>query len=79
VYSPALISQLIEAHVEELHRAAQTCECGRDVNRPPLSTLIKRASNRVFAGGPAVNCKGAPVHGFEYVGHTPAATLRSRS
>jgi hypothetical protein len=82
VYSPALSSQLVEAHVEELHRVAQTYNRGRDVNRPSaaqLSTRIKRALNRVFAAGPAANHEAAPSHGFELVGHTSAATLRPRS
>jgi hypothetical protein len=52
VYSPALISQLVEANVEELQRAEQTRGCGHDFNRPSLSTLVKRASSRVFGGGP---------------------------
>jgi hypothetical protein len=82
VYSPALISQLVEAHVEELHRVAQTYNRGRDVIGPsaaPLSTRIKRAINRVFAAGPAAHGEAAPLHGFELIGHSSAATLRPRS
>lgn len=82
MYSPALISQLVEAPVEELHRVAQTYNRGRDVIRPsapPLSTRIKRAINRVFAAGPAANDEAALFHGFELTGHSSAATLRPRS
>jgi hypothetical protein len=83
VYSPALISQLVEAHVEELHRVAQTYHRGRDViirpSAAPLSTRIKRAINRVFAASPAANDEAAPLHGFELTGHSSAATLRPRS
>ena len=82
MYSPALISQLVEAHVEELHRVAQTYNRGRDVTRPsaaPLSTRIKRAINRVFAASGAPNDEAAPLHGFELIGHSSAATLRPRS
>lgn len=82
MYSPALSSQLVEAHVQELHRVAQAYNRGREVNRPsaaPLSIRIQRAINRVFAGGSAVNNEAAPVHGFELVAHSSAATLRPRS
>jgi hypothetical protein len=58
MYSPSLQSLLLQAHVEELDRATQAYNRGREVNRPPaarLSTLITRAINRLFAGGPAMN------------------------
>ena len=82
MYAPALSSQLVEAHLQELHRAAQAYNRGRDVNRPSaaqLSTRIKRAINRVLAPGPAANDEAAPSHGFELVGHSSAATLGPRS
>jgi hypothetical protein len=62
------------AHVEERQRAAQTRNRGRDVNRPPaarLSTLIKQATNRVFAGAPAMNDEVASLRGFELIGAAP--------
>jgi hypothetical protein len=82
MYSPALHSLLGHAHVEELQRATQTRNRGRDTNRPPAarrSTLIKRAVNRAFAGAPPVNHEAAPLHGFKLIGCSFAATLRPRS
>ena len=87
MYSPAIQGLLVQARIEELHRAARTSNRRRaaapasDVNRPdavPLSTLVKRALGRVFDGGPARSDDAAAIHGAQHVGPSPATT-RSRS
>jgi hypothetical protein len=73
---------LVEAHFEERQRGAQIYSRDRDFSRSPavpLSTLIKRAINRVFAGAPAADDEAAPLPGFELVGQSAAATLSRRS
>ena len=80
--NPSFQSLMVQARVEDLHRAGQTYNRGRDVNGRPaaqLSTRIQRAINRVFAGGSTLHDEAAPIHGFEIVGHSSAATLRPRS
>jgi hypothetical protein len=82
VFNPSLHSLLVQAHVDELQRAAQGYNHGREVNRPSaasLSTGIKRAINRVFAGAPAARDELAPLRGFELVAHSSVARLRPRS
>lgn len=86
MFSSAIQGHLVQARVEELHRAAHTpnrrsavATPGSDINRPvavPLSTMVKRTLNRVFAGGLASSDEFAAIHGVQFVGH-PAAT-RSR-
>jgi len=50
MFSPALNSLLIQAHVEELHRTGRTLNRGRDVDRPPAAppALVKRVVTRTL-------------------------------
>ena len=84
MFSPTIQGLLVQARVEELHRAAQTSNRrspiaapGSDDNRPeavPLTTLIKRALGRVFDGGLASSDEPAAIHGVELIGHSSATT-----
>jgi hypothetical protein len=74
VINPSLHGLLIQAHVDELHRAELIYNRGADAPRlstVPRFTLITRATNRIFPGASAVNAEAPAVHGF--------ATLRTRS
>ncbi len=83
MFSPTIQGLLVQARVEELHRAAQTSNRrspiaapGSDDNRPqavPLTTLIKRALGRVF-DGLASSEEPAAIHGVELLGHSSATT-----
>jgi hypothetical protein len=78
VFNPAFHSLLVDAHVDERRRAAQSHNRGRNLSRTPprpLSTRITRAINRVFAGAPAAIDEAVPV----LVGQSPAASLIRRS
>ena len=82
MFNPSFQSVMIQARVEDLHRAAQSYDCGRDVNRLPsaqLSTRIQRAINRLFAGGSALNDEAESPHGFELAGDCSVATVEPRS
>jgi hypothetical protein len=82
VFNPSLHSLLVQARVDALQRAARSYYHGREVNRPSaasLSTVVKRAINRVFAGGPAARDELAPLRGLELVGDGSVARLHLRS
>jgi hypothetical protein len=82
VFNPSFQSLMIQARVEDLHRAAHTYDRGRDVNRLPaaqLSTRIQRSINRVFAGGSALNDEAESLYGCELAGDCSVATVGPRS
>jgi hypothetical protein len=88
MFSPAIQGLLVQARVEELHRAAQTSNRriaiatpGSDVNRPeavPLTTLVKRGLGRVFDGGLPRSDEPAASHGAQLVGHTSTTNWSQR-
>jgi hypothetical protein len=86
MFTPSLQSLVAQAHIEELHRVAQTHNRDRTfaapshgVDRPKathLSAAAKRAISRTLR-----DRRGAPAasHGLELVGGSSAATPGPRS
>jgi hypothetical protein len=75
MFSSTIQGQLVQARVDELHRSAHTSNRRVAV---PLSTRVKHALSRPFAGGLMSSDDFAAIHGVQFVGH-PAATRSHQS
>ena len=86
--SSSLTNLLVEARVQDLHRAARNNGRGRrvsatagEVDRSPtaaLATRVTRAITGVFNGARSADDDAAAIHGFGLVGHSSAATWSGR-
>jgi hypothetical protein len=84
MFSPSLQSLVVQAHIEELHRVAQTHNRGRTSASPSpgvdrakathLSAGVKRAINRMLGGSGAQPA----IRGLELVAGSSAATPSPR-
>lgn len=81
--TPSLTNLLVEARVEQLHRAARNGGRSRrlstasDTDRSPAAAVaarIRSALARVFDGGHATGDGVAAIHTFESVGDSSIAT-----
>jgi hypothetical protein len=85
MFSTSIQGLLAEAHIEELHRTAQTpgrrsaiASAGTGDTEAVLpATLIKRVLDRVLDRGLPRGDDAAAIHGVQFVGHSPA-TSRGR-
>ena len=86
--SSSLTNLLVEARVQDLHRAMRNDRRGRrlsptagEVELSPtaaLATRVTRAVTGVFNGARSADDNAAAIHGFELVGHGSAATWSGR-
>jgi hypothetical protein len=82
---------LVEARVEDLHRASRnsgrnrrlsnSATAGEDSRSPraPFATRVTRTITRVFIGGRSAADEAAAIHTFDVVGHGSIATWSRQS
>ena len=87
--SNSLTHLLVEARVDDLHRASRNsgrtrrlaATAGEDsrVPRAPFATRVTRAITRVFIGGRSAGDEAAAIHSFDVVGHGSTAPWSRQS
>jgi hypothetical protein len=80
---------LVEARVEDLHRASRnsgrtrllSATAGEDSRWPraPFAARVTRTITRVFIGGRSAGDEAAAIHSFDVVGHGPTVTWSRQS
>ena len=80
---------LVEARVEDLHRASRnsgrtrrvSATAGEDSRSPraPFATRVTRTITRVFIGGRSAGDEAAAIHSVDVVGHRSIATWSRQS